>query len=282
MSPSARAALPQAFFLPGDNGQRFCLYHPPQGSSPQGRVLYLHPFAEELNSTRRVVAQQARALAKAGYGVLQIDLLGCGDSSGEFADATWAAWLHDAQQARHWLLEQGGGPLWLWGMRAGALLAVQLAQQPQEGGDPTHLLLWQPVASGQQQLQQFLRLQAASQWLGNASSGQTPAQALALGESVHIAGYTLSANLARGLGDARLTPPTAGPAGRLVWLEVSSTQPPQLPPASAKPLAAWRGAGWRVQAQSVNGPAFWQTVGTDDAPALIDATLAALTDIPPP
>ncbi|HRM95473.1 MAG TPA: alpha/beta hydrolase, partial [Alicycliphilus sp.] len=136
MSPSARAALPQAFFLPGDNGQRFCLYHPPQGSSPQGRVLYLHPFAEELNSTRRVVAQQARALAKAGYGVLQIDLLGCGDSSGEFADATWAAWLHDAQQARHWLLEQGGGPLWLWGMRAGALLAAQLAQQPQEGGDP--------------------------------------------------------------------------------------------------------------------------------------------------
>ena len=85
-----------------------------------------------------------------------------------------------------------------------------------------------------------------------------------------------------GLGDARLTPPTAGPAGRLVWLEVSSTQPPQLPPASAKPLAAWSGAGWRVQAQAVNGPAFWQTVGTDDAPALIAATLAALTDIPPP
>jgi exosortase A-associated hydrolase 2 len=171
-----------------------------------------------------VVAQQARALAQAGYGVLQIDLLGCGDSSGEFADATWAAWLHDAQQARHWLLEQGGGPLWLWGMRAGALLAAQLAQQPQEGGDPTHLLLWQPVASGQQQLQQFLRLQAASQWLGNASSGQTPAQALALGESVHIAGYTLSANLARGLGDARLTPPRQGQPGRLVWLE-SRTSP---------------------------------------------------------
>ena len=88
--------------------------------------------------------------------------------------------------------------------------------------------------------------------------------------------------LARSLGDARLAPPTAGPPGRLVWLEVSSTQPPQLPPASAKPLAAWSGAGWRVQAQAVNGPAFWQTVGTDDAPALIAATLAALTDIPPP
>ena len=82
MSPS-RPPLPQAFFLPADGGQqRFCLFHPPQGTQHRGRVLYLHPFAEELNSTRRIVAQQARALAQAGYGVLQIDLLGqCGYGS---------------------------------------------------------------------------------------------------------------------------------------------------------------------------------------------------------
>ena len=279
MSLPARAALPQAFFLPCDTGQRFCLYHPPQGSTPQGRVLYLHPFAEELNSTRRMAAVQARALAQAGYGVLQMDLLGCGDSSGDFADATWAAWLRDAEQARRWLIGHGSGPLWLWGMRAGALLAARLAQQPQECGDPAHLLLWQPVASGQQQLQQFLRLHAASQWLGNGPSGGIqPAQALAQGQAVHIAGYTLTATLAQGLSEARLSPPTATPAGRLVWLEVSSAQPPQPSPASAKPLAAWRAAGWRVQAQAVSGPAFWQTVGTDEAPALIDATLAALAN----
>ena len=127
MTPPGRPALPQAFFLPdGAGGQRFCLFHPPQGV-PRGRVLYLHPFAEELNTTRRVVAQQARALAQAGFAVLQIDLLGCGDSSGDFADASWEAWLDDAQQAYGWLTDHATGPLWLWGMRSGALLATALA-----------------------------------------------------------------------------------------------------------------------------------------------------------
>ena len=65
--------LPQAFFLPADGGQRFCLFYPPEGTQSRGRVLYLHPFAEELNSTRRIVAQQARALAQAGHGVLLVD-----------------------------------------------------------------------------------------------------------------------------------------------------------------------------------------------------------------
>jgi exosortase A-associated hydrolase 2 len=286
MNLSERAALPQAFFLPTGSGQRFCLFHPAQGAAPQGRVLYLHPFAEELNSTRRMVAQQARALARAGYGVLQIDLLGCGDSAGDFADATWPAWLSDAQLAHRWLAEHGSGPLWLWGMRAGTLLAAQLASLLQNESEPAHLLFWQPVASGQQMLQQFLRLRTASQWLGaNNTREPPPAQALAQGQPVDIAGYTLSPALAQGLGDARLQPPALPQAARLVWLEVSQQEPPTLSPAADKPLATWRAAGWQVQAQAVSGPAFWQTVGPDEAPALIRATLAAvatLSGTPPP
>lgn len=269
------AALPQAFFLETDGGRRFCLYHAPQGGTPRGRVLYLHPFAEELNSTRRVVAQQARALAQAGYGVLQIDLAGCGDSAGDFADATWAAWLQDAQAARRWLADHAGGPLWLWGLRSGALLAAQLAGLLHAQGDePAHLLLWQPVASGRQMLQQFLRLHAAGQWLGGGKDELPPAQALAQGQAVHIAGYCLGPALAQGLAEAQMPAPSALPPGGLVWLELSPT--PSLSPAADKQLAAWRASGWRVEAQAVTGPAFWQTVGSDEAPALIQSTLAAL------
>lgn len=284
MTPPSCAALPQAFFLPRGTGQRFCLFHPPQGTAQHGRVLYLPPFAEELNSTRRMAASQARALAQAGYGVLQIDLLGCGDSTGDFADATWAAWLDDAQAAHRWLAGHGHGPLWLWGMRAGSLLAAQLASRLQDTeGEPVHLLLWQPAASGQQMLQQFLRLHAASQWLGAGNAGEAPpAQQLAQGQSVDIAGYTLSPTLAQGLGEARLAPPATAQPGRLVWLELSSAQPPAMSPAADKALAAWRAAGWQVQAQTVSGPAFWQTVGMDEAPTLIHATLAALAGTPPP
>ena len=288
------ARLPDAFFLPSATertGQRFCLFHAPQGNTPRGRVLYLHQFAEELNTTRRTVAQQARALAQAGFAVLQIDLYGCGDSSGDFADATWSAWLQDAAQGYHWLSHNtsanananASSPAWIWGMRSGALLAAELAQRLQSTApEAVNLLLWQPVISGQQMLQQFLRLHSASQWLGNGSSSNepSPAQRLAQGESVAIAGYTLSPALAQGLGAARLQPPATASPARLVWLELSSQAAPTPNPASpatAAALATWRAAGWQVHADTVTSPAFWQTFGIDAAPALLHATQQALT-----
>ena len=36
---------------------------------------------------------QAKAMAGAGYFVLQIDLYGCGDSAGDFGDALWERWI---------------------------------------------------------------------------------------------------------------------------------------------------------------------------------------------
>jgi alpha/beta superfamily hydrolase len=40
-----------------------------------------------MNKARRMAALQARALAALGYGVLLLDLHGCGDSSGDFGDS---------------------------------------------------------------------------------------------------------------------------------------------------------------------------------------------------
>ncbi len=39
-------------------------------------VVHVHAFAEEMNKSRRMAAMQSRALAAAGFAVLQIDLLG--------------------------------------------------------------------------------------------------------------------------------------------------------------------------------------------------------------
>ena len=71
----------EAFFLPAENGYRFCLYTPALGGTEKAALIYIHPFAEELNKTRRMVALQVKALSEAGFTVLQIDLSGCGDSS---------------------------------------------------------------------------------------------------------------------------------------------------------------------------------------------------------
>jgi uncharacterized protein len=226
-----------------------------------------------------MAARQARAMARAGHPVLQIDLGGCGDSEGRFEDATWAGWCRDASAAQAWLRERTGRQPWLWGLRAGALLAAQLASA---GTEPGRLLLWQPVSGGAQVLQQFLRLASAGQWIGATGSSTTPSalQLLQAGQAVTIAGYTLSPQLAQDLSLAKMAPETFRGAGSLIWLDLAPQPAPQITPAAARQLEHWRAAGWQVYHQTVQGPAFWQTVGLDEAPALIDATLAALDRAP--
>jgi exosortase A-associated hydrolase 2 len=282
----------EAFFLPideGRNGERFCLFHSAQGDVVRGSVLYIHPFAEEMNKSRRMVALQARALALAGFDVLQIDLLGCGDSSGDSGDANWQDWLNDVRQGCHWLQSRGRSPpsgtapgdsppLWLWGLRAGCLLAVEAANQL---NDPCNLLFWQPASAGKQILQQFLRLKVAGDMLGGQAKGVMEGirQQLDGGASVEIAGYMLSSGLASGMEQAALSPPAGQNMVRqLEWLEVSAREGAELSPVSSKIFALWQQAGVDARNHIVSGPSFWQTTEIEDAPALIAATTAALCD----
>lgn len=272
-------ATPHLFFLDrGPEGQRLCVHHAAQGI-PRGRLLLLHAFGEEMNKSRHMLAQLARQAAQAGLEVLQIDLKGCGDSSGDFGDASWQDWVDDARIAQDWLLTRGNlavdAPLWLMGHRAGALLATALARQD---GPPCRLLLWHPLASGKLQLQQFLRLRLGADLVGGQAKGAMQAlrEQLAAGQTVEVAGYALSPAMAHGLEAADLKP-AAEPARvrQLVWLELG-TADAGLSPAAQLQLQPWQAAGVPTQAHCVEGPAFWATSEIAQAPALLQASLAAL------
>lgn len=284
---------PDVFFLPVAAtqtevaGQRLFIHYSPQRNGvacvPLGLVLYIHPFAEEMNKSRRMAALQSRALAQAGFAVLQIDLLGCGDSSGDFGDATWQHWVDDVIAGCQWLRTkypadaiEGRAPLWLWGLRTGCLLAVDAAKQL---GATCNFLFWQPPATGKPLLQQFLRLKVAGDMLTGQSKGvmEGMRQQLASGSPVEIAGYMLAPGLANGLEQAALAPPAVnGPAPQVEWFELSTREDASLSPVSAKTVDAWAQAGCTVNSYLVNGPAFWQTTEIEDAPVLIEATIAAL------
>lgn len=264
----------EAFFLPADPGQRLCIHHPPRPGSVHGAVVYVHPFGEEMNKARRMAALQSRALAGAGFAVLQIDLRGCGDSSGDFGDASWADWIDDVVRAAHWLHARYPAPLWLWGLRAGCLLAVSASAQL---GGNCRFIFWQPPVTGKPLLQRFLRLKAAADLRqGDAKATMDALRAeLAVGHSVDIAGYSLHPSLAAGLEGATLDAPAQ--ASQALWLEISSREGAELLPASMPRIEAWRQAGHAVIAAVALGPAFWQTLEIEDAPALIEATLRAIT-----
>jgi exosortase A-associated hydrolase 2 len=271
---------PQAFFLPVDGGQRFCVYHPAQGPETRGQIVYVHPFAEEMNKSRRMVAQQARHLGAAGFAVLQIDLLGCGDSSGAFGDAHWDAWVNDVLLACGWLREKAGdAPLWLWGLRAGCLLAAEAAARLAR---PCHFLFWAPAPAGKPLLQQFMRLKAAGEMMGGDAKSvmENLRQQMAQGQTMEIAGYFLAPGLTSGLEKSVLAPPVAVAPGRVEWFELSTRPDAGFSPAVTKAQAPWQRAGFALRSHLVQGPSFWQTTEIEDAPDLIPATTAALSTAP--
>ena len=265
----------EAFFLPAAQGQRFCLYHAPQGSC-RGALVYVHPFAEEMNKARRMAAVQARTLAAHGYGVLLIDLHGCGDSDGDFGDASWDSWKKDLTAASAWLLERLERPVGLWGLRLGALLALDYARDARQ--PVAQLLLWQPVTDGAGFLTQFLRLRLAGAMLdqGAAAGGGTAAlrATLAGGEALEVAGYLLSPTLAKELDtlDAtRLAPPCP-----THWLEIVAAAERPLPPGAARVKAAWERDGATPDVRTVACAPFWATQEIAECPELITATLEVL------
>ncbi len=257
------------FFLDDEaGGQRLCVLHRPQGDAVLGAIVYVHPFAEEMNKSRRMAALQARAFARAGYAVLQCDLLGCGDSSGDFGDATWDGWLDDVARAAAWLRGRYDAPLTLWGLRAGCLVASEAARQRSIESD---FLFWQPTTAGKVALQQHLRLHMAKEMLDGQAGGGTQRlrERLARGEAVDIAGYSLNPALAAGLELTTLQP---SPTGLSVWLEVSTREDGALLPASAALIERWKASGHRVTERVVKGPPFWSATEIEEAPELIAAT----------
>ena len=280
----AQAPCVLPFFLPAEPGQRFCLFHRPAPGQPiRGAVLYVHPFAEEMNKTRRMAALQARAFAAQGYGVLQIDLYGCGDSSGDFHDARWSIWKQDMALACDWLTQRTPGPVSLWGLRLGALLALDFSvDAPQL---IKRLILWQPVIDGRSHMNQFLRMRIASQMLADdvhsdaigATSATLRAQ-LAAGASIEVGGYELASELAAAidLQDASARTPHCPTH----WFELvaaadaGSGMGTDMAPATQRHARHWRDAGVQLHLHPVCGVPFWASPEIAECPAMLAATTA--------
>jgi len=262
----------------GAAGRRFAMHHLPRSATPAGLAIYVQPFAEEMNKSRRMAALQAAAMAEAGWAVLLPDLLGCGDSAGDFGQASWDDWVDDVVQSCRWLKRQHGAPrvpLCLWGLRSGCLLAAEAAKQLEESAE-LRFLFWQPVLNGQVLLQQFLRLKLAGDLIGGTGKQamESARQALANGQGVDVAGYHMSPGMARGLSTARLAP--APTPCQVDWLDVVSREDAPAAPAADSAAASWQAAGHLVRRHKVVGPSFWQTSEIEVCPDLIDNSMAAL------
>lgn len=281
MNLSFRNPPAEPFFLKTGLGERFCLYHAPHpGKTCRGAFIYVHPFAEEMNKSRRMAAMQARAFADIGFGVLQIDLFGCGDSSGEFADARWDIWKDDLAAAMAWLKSNVSDSINLWGLRLGALLALDFAR---ESAHPiNNIVLWQPVLNGELFLTQFLRLKLANEMFAKEKEKPTGTHAmrasLYAGETLEITGYALSPVLAVAI-DRLKADALAVNKTPIYWLERVSESGRSIPLAATKLVHAWEQSGAKLHVHPVQGTPFWMSQEISESPELLSATTRLFTDM---
>jgi len=260
------------FFLSAVNGQRHCIYHPARGTAGAA-LLYVAPFGEEMNRTRRAAALTARALADQGCAILQIDLYGTGDSDGEFGDARWEGWKDDLALGHAWLAQRTGLAVGLWGVRLGAMLALDYARDAALA--PASFVLWQPVLRGSAYLNQLLRMRLASEMLAGGKADAKALRAALRTEALEIGGYLLAPALAEAIEalDANTMP---APGAPLHWLEVVADAQRGVPPAARQQEWVWRAKGARMELETVQDEACWNTQEVAECPGLRAATLAAM------
>ena len=266
------------FFLNCEGRRLFSIFHAPENQAAiQGGAVYFAPFAEEANRTRRMASLLAENLSASGSGTLLFDYSSTCDSSGDFSEARWNRWVADGCAAIDWLRKKIDKPITLIGLRLGAALALECARKA--GGGTSRIVLWQPVTSGRTLFTQFLRIRLAAALAEGGGSETTKdlMERLASGETLEVAGYEIAPELAEAINRVNIADLVPPPGCQIHWLEMTTGANDTLMPPSQKAVSGWRNAGVEVETAVLAGEQFWATQEIATAPALIDATRAALS-----
>ena len=245
-------------FIAGSKGPIFVLLRRPAGQV-QGCVLVVPPFAEEMNKCRRMVAEAALGLAEQGLATLIPDLYGTGDSGGDFEDGDWNAWQQDLAAAVRWAEKLDCPVTSILAIRLGAALAVA-AQVSGAIPAVSKTVIWQPVFDGVRFLTQFLRLRTAASLMEDRKETLAELRSkLKTGESLEVAGYSLSGRLAEDLHGVATPEQLPKTLGAVAWLEMVREADIPLPAPSQKIIESTQSAGGSVQAAGLMGEPFWSS-----------------------
>jgi exosortase A-associated hydrolase 2 len=240
-------------------------------------IVFVPPFGEEMNKARRMIARQAQAFAEIGYRVLVPDLLGTGDSEGEFVEATWSAWKQDIHAVLTAFEVQSDCRCWLWGLRLGVALALDAITATDIR--PFGVLAWAPVIRGNVFFNQLLRMRVMASKLSDSVVKETASDLRALLErdgQIEIGGYAISARLAREIESVDLVRNATGAGLPLYWYEMTARPDSPEPPAIKSCIEELNRSDLCPLADRIVGPEFWSTVEISTSDSLIEASLDAV------
>ena len=261
-------------FLKGAGGRIFALLYLPKVA--KRGVLFVPPFAEELNKCRRQITQTARSLADEGCAVLVVDLFGTGDSESDFSKARWEIWKSDVTTAISWMESDGPAVDAIVATRLGCALAAESLREASRS--VLNTVFWQPVVSGRQFMTQFLRLQVAASMMESDTqiTVETLRAKLEAGSSIEVAGYKLTPELWRSVEEVDLLSSLNRGLGELHIVEVGRMRKDGLSIQGQRLMAVAQEQGIRVKGQRVPGDPIWAATEIVTNSLLEEATVAHL------
>jgi len=264
-------------FIEGSKGSLFALHHVPAKVSDSTECLVAIPsFAEEMNRCRYMQTMLAQALNKQGHALVSVDPYGTGDSSGDFAEASWEQWIQDTIDATHYAKQLGYKKISLLAVRLGALLAMAAAPKIE---NLHRMIFWQPVTNGKASLNQFLRIKIAAS-MGRNEKAETTAHLEGLlkeGKNIEVAGYDVSPELFSGIQAAHYNNHLNSLSCPVSWFTVLASTERKTPRGDLQAMEKWREHGVQIDHKTVIGPAFWQAHERTLTPELITATMNSIS-----
>lgn len=260
----------------GEPGEKFFTLQFQCEGKPKAHIVFIPPFVEEMNRCRSLVATQARMFAQAGYYCTLIDFYGTGDSEGVLRDASLEIWRSNIRTTVDLLQREDSCPLIVWGLRLGALIALDYAASSPV--QPAHIILWQPVTSASLYITQVLRQRVASLMVRDLPAETTKEirQRLDEGVDVEVAGYTLGGALLRDLEMLEMSKLHNVSAGNVYWLEHVPEEGKEIGVAARKGVDVLTAQGNKVELRTFCDPPIWQIHERDFAKQLLATTAGLL------
>ena len=254
-----------------DGLRMFGMAHLP--AEARAGIVFCHPFAEERKSAYRAMVEAARALCKAGIAVLRFDYRGCGDSEGEFRDATVSTRQADVERAMSLLAELGGADrIGLLGLRFGSLLAASVAEKR---GNVPFLVLWEPVTDGKSYFMADLRKKLIKEMM---TAGKGSVKREEIIESlkdpatvIDFDGYLVSGKMYGELEELDLHQQLGHHQAPTLIVQISFNEKISKPNAALE--EAYRSAGVDILLVPVVEEPFWNRIDLVECPNLISETL---------
>jgi exosortase A-associated hydrolase 2 len=181
-------------FFESQGRQLFAVLFLPDPEIPatEGRVI-CSPFAEEKKSSQRMLVDLAGTLAAGGRPVLLFDYLACGDSEGEFKEATITIWIQNTQDAVNLLKTRSAvEKVGLIGLRLGCYMALSALNESENGSTAVFI---EPVFDPGTYFKHALRQKLMKELItdGKISSRRDELiNQLAASESIDFDGYEIS------------------------------------------------------------------------------------------